>query len=1259
MKALRISLWTLGAGVLALAALLGAGWLWSGSDTSLATALAQLARWLPADQTLQVQGVQGSLRTGGSIASLRWQRAGLDVQARALHVDWSLRPLLDGELQLGRVSVGQLRIEDTAAAAPLAAPADLVLPLKLTAAFSVDTLDWVGPPALRITGFAGHYRFDGEQHHFDADSVHIASGQYSLQGQLQARTPMALALQLHGVVQTALPSSQKTLTVQAQAQLQGTLAGSEAALQLQAQLQPQLPDASAVAPANALQASVSARILPWQPQPVSLASARWQGLNLAALWPQAPQTLLAGRADVTPVASGWQANVTLTNARPGPWNQQQLPLQALDARLQHEGGRWAIESLQAEAGGGHITAQAQMQATPAAPWQGSASVQGINLAALDTRLAPSALDGKLNARPAAGGIAFDAQLQPSPGPPPKGASAAGLRLRSVQAKGQWSAPLLTLEALTLQTDDAQLLGALSLHTDTLALQGRLDLSLPGASLALQGQLGRASGKGDLTLRVSDAALATRWWMRWPGAGVPALLASASGSASLTGHWDGGWQDQGQELQLQASLSAPRLDLGPPSATSWRLRELQTEVTGSVRALHVSTHALADQGSRSFSLQAQADAGRHSDGAWKARLLSAQLGAQDSLQPGLWSLQLNEAVALDWQPRANPPGLSLGAGSVRLSGPVPGSASIQWQALSHASNTSAWRSQGSVHDLPLAWLDLLGRTQMANLRLRGDLLFGGTWDANIDDSLRVRATLQRSAGDLHLQTDDANAPLLSAGVRTALLQLSADGAQVAASLRWDSERAGQLQADVSSQLSHVDGAWRWPADAPLTGTVHAQLPPVGAWSLLAPPGWRLRGTLDAHATLSGTRTAPQWRGSVQAQDLALRSVADGLDFSHGTLRATVEGQRLDIVQCTLQGAGGSTGGLLSITGSAQWLDPTEVANTASSRLRMALDVQLQALRVSARADRRLVLSGQLSAHLAEQRLTLRGQLKADQALFILPDDSTPELGDDVVVRAAPNSAATTSSGPAAAPVGLRITPDVALTLDLGSDFELRGRGLNTRLAGSLELRNSAQQAWLPRLSGELRAVGGSYKAYGQQLDIEQGVLRFAGPYDNPALDILALRPNLPQRVGVQISGTALSPVVRLYAEPDLPDAEKLAWLVLGRTAANGGAEAAVLQQAALALLGGNAKGLSGGVAQALGLDELSVRGSASNADGTTTAASVTLGKRVSRNFYVAYERSLAGTLGTFYIFYDLSRRFTLRAQTGEQSAIDLIFTLRYD
>ena len=325
--------------------------------------------------------------------------------------------------------------------------------------------------------------------------------------------------------------------------------------------------------------------------------------------------------------------------------------------------------------------------------------------------------------------------------------------------------------------------------------------------------------------------------------------------------------------------------------------------------------------------------------------------------------------------------------------------------------------------------------------------------------------------------------------------------------------------------------------------------------------------------------------------------------------------------------------------------------------MDLVAEAQSLRMSTRADRRLVVSGQVSAQLADARLAINGTLKAMEALFILPDDSTPRLGDDVRVRGSQASTAPTPAAPT--PTGVRVIPNVAITLDLGDNFEVRGRGLNTRLAGSLELRSNADTKQVPRLTGSLQTVRGTYKAYGQQLAIEEGVLRFGGPLDNPSLDILALRPNLQQRVGVQVSGTALAPVVRLYADPDLPDSEKLAWLVLGRSAANGGAESAMLQQAAMALLGGSGPGITARLAQSLGLDELSMGSGANTADGGSTGATVTLGKRLSRDFYVSFERSMADTLGTLYIFYDLSRRLTLRAQSGEQSAVDVIFTLRYD
>jgi translocation and assembly module TamB len=237
------------------------------------------------------------------------------------------------------------------------------------------------------------------------------------------------------------------------------------------------------------------------------------------------------------------------------------------------------------------------------------------------------------------------------------------------------------------------------------------------------------------------------------------------------------------------------------------------------------------------------------------------------------------------------------------------------------------------------------------------------------------------------------------------------------------------------------------------------------------------------------------------------------------------------------------------------------------------------------------------------------------------------------------------------------PDIAVSFDLGDDFAVQGRGLTTRLEGKLDIRSAALNA-PPRITGEVRTVKGQYRAYGQRLDVETGIARFNGPYDNPALDILAIRPNISQRAGVQISGTAQAPRVRLYSEPTLSDAETLSWVVLGRASATSGGESVLLQQAALALLGGLGKGgTGGGLASRFGLDEIGFKGPGNGGDLRESA--VTVGKRISKDFYLTYERSLSGTLGSLFIFYDLTRRLTLRGQAGQQSGIDLIYTVKYD
>ena len=113
-------------------------------------------------------------------------------------------------------------------------------------------------------------------------------------------------------------------------------------------------------------------------------------------------------------------------------------------------------------------------------------------------------------------------------------------------------------------------------------------------------------------------------------------------------------------------------------------------------------------------------------------------------------------------------------------------------------------------------------------------------------------------------------------------------------------------------------------------------------------------------------------------------------------------------------------------------------------------------------------------------------------------------------------------------------------------------------------------------------------------------------------------------------------------------------VPSRTRSSAAALTALLQRAAVALLSGEGRGISGQLADALGLDDVEFKGGESLESG-----GVLLGKRFSKHFYLAYEKGLDATVGTLYFFLDINRALKLRAQTGQQSALDLIYTVSYD
>ena len=127
---------------------------------------------------------------------------------------------------------------------------------------------------------------------------------------------------------------------------------------------------------------------------------------------------------------------------------------------------------------------------------------------------------------------------------------------------------------------------------------------------------------------------------------------------------------------------------------------------------------------------------------------------------------------------------------------------------------------------------------------------------------------------------------------------------------------------------------------------------------------------------------------------------------------------------------------------------------------------------------------------------------------------------------------------------------------------------------------------------------------------------------------------------------------------MSDIDKLSWLITGHASeASDAATTALLQQAALGLLSGEGPGATDRVVRSLGFDQIGVRqGQTAGSDAKDTI--VTLGKQISQRWYVGYERGLNATTGSWQLIYRVARRVSIRAQAGEDNAIDLHWTLRW-
>lgn len=272
----------------------------------------------------------------------------------------------------------------------------------------------------------------------------------------------------------------------------------------------------------------------------------------------------------------------------------------------------------------------------------------------------------------------------------------------------------------------------------------------------------------------------------------------------------------------------------------------------------------------------------------------------------------------------------------------------------------------------------------------------------------------------------------------------------------------------------------------------------------------------------------------------------------------------------------------------------------------------------------------------------------------------------------------------------IQTQMDVQVEMGEQVELTAKGLHATLSGTVNVKQSPQSAM--SATGELNVVQGEYKAYGQNLSIEQGELFFTGgAIDNPGINLRAskninttstgatgnnqlldfnnnnaqnanLRGNI--TVGVEVTGRLTEPEIQLFSTPAiLSQADILSMLVLGRPASQANKSGGQLLLAAISSmnLGGNSKGtqMLSQLKQSLGVDFNVETNSNYNlltntvSDKTAFVVSKSLSKRISLSYNVGLSQADPNVVTLKYL---INKFFSIQVNSSTtNSGIDVLYT----
>ncbi|MFL6877221.1 translocation/assembly module TamB domain-containing protein [Pseudomonas marginalis] len=385
--------------------------------------------------------------------------------------------------------------------------------------------------------------------------------------------------------------------------------------------------------------------------------------------------------------------------------------------------------------------------------------------------------------------------------------------------------------------------------------------------------------------------------------------------------------------------------------------------------------------------------------------------------------------------------------------------------------------------------------------------------------------------------------------------------------------------------------------------------------------KLSGKLNGSGRIAGGLLAPQVNGNVNLVGGEVSGPELPISLEGLNVQALIAGESLQLNGAWRSGKAGQG----SLKGQIDW----------GQALVVDLSLQGSQLPVTVEPYAVLEVAPDLKISLKNDKLAIAGKVRiprGDITVRELPP-STVKVSDDTVIV----GSQTEEGKP---PMAMAMDIDVAVGED---QLNFSGFGLTAKVQGHVHIGDNMDTR------GELWLNDGRYRAYGQRLDVRRARLLFAGPLDQPYLDIEAIRKTDDVVAGIRLSGSAEQPTTQIFSEPAMSQEQALSYLVLGRPLSSTGEDNNMLAQAALGLGLMGSAGVTSDLANKLGIRDfdLDTQGSGNN---TAVVASGKITEKLSLRYGVGVFEP-ASTIALRYL---LSKKVYLEVASGVASSLDIFY-----